>query len=109
MDVVTIPERLDKSVCEPKEHQIIHGLLSQIMIDADDIFFGKATVQNPVQCASRFEIVAERLFDDDTRPLPAARCCQVLDYRSKEKWRNSQIMCWSFGRAKFSVERLKRL
>ena len=41
IDVVAIPQRLDDVVGETKDHQILNGLFSKIMIDAVNLVLGE--------------------------------------------------------------------
>ena len=45
-DVVAIPDRLEKRVGEARIENVLHRLLAQVMIDAEDRLFGKVLVQD---------------------------------------------------------------
>src|SRR6266404_683488 len=77
LDIVAIPERLDKRVRESKDQQVVHRPLSEVMVDAKDICFVNSIKQNLVQLSCGFKIMSERFFDDDTGSSGAARFCQL--------------------------------
>ena len=42
VDVVAVPDRLEERVREPKEQQVLHGLLAEVVIDPEDVGLGEA-------------------------------------------------------------------
>src|SRR3954447_3365819 len=73
LDIVAIPERLNKRVREAKDQQVIHRPLAQVMVDSKDISFVEVVKQNLVQFCCGFKIMSERCFNDDTGSFGAAR------------------------------------
>ena len=69
IDVMAIPDRLDDAVRETEDHHVLDGLFAEIVIDAVDLVFGEDLLQILVELLGGFEVVAERLFDDDARPV----------------------------------------
>ena len=39
MDIVPIPQRFENAIGKTRDQEILNGFLSQVMIDAIDIFF----------------------------------------------------------------------
>src|SRR5581483_5036504 len=70
IDVAPIPDRLEDGVAETKDENVLHRLLSEIMIDAVDLTLVEELVQLAIELPRGVEIGAERLFDDE--PGPAA-------------------------------------
>ena len=94
IDVVAIPERLDDVVREAKNHQVLDGLFTEVVVDAVDLIFGEALFQVFVELDRRRVVVAEGFFDDDARPvtvffLNEAGGAQLLDDR-REKSRSDR-------------------
>ncbi len=77
VDVVAVPERLDDVVGKAEDHDVLHGLFAEVMIDAVDLLFGQNLVQFLIQLLGRFEIVTKRLFDDNARPMASLFFCQT--------------------------------
>src|SRR6185312_10742983 len=73
VDEVRVPERLEQLVGEPQRHQILDGLLAQIVVDAEYVIGGEHTVDQLVELARTFQIVPEGLLDDNAAPATAAR------------------------------------
>ena len=69
IDGFAVPEPLEDGVREPEHQDVLHRLLAQVMVDAEDLLLAGVAGQLPVQLARRFQIVAERLLDH--HPLPA--------------------------------------
>ncbi len=53
---------------------------------------GKDASRDPVQLLRAFQIVAERLFDDDAGVVPAAGLHQLFDHRLKQRRRNRKVV-----------------
>ena len=64
IDIVPVPDGLEDAVGEAEDEDVLHRLLAQVMIDAEDLFFGEYTVHFIVQRARRGQVMAEWLFDD---------------------------------------------
>src|SRR4030095_7006825 len=73
LDVIAIPERLDKGVRETKDQQVVHRPLSQIVIDSKNVCLVEGTKQDLVQLSCGLKIMSERFFDDNARAFGAAR------------------------------------
>ena len=69
IDVGAVPKRLDHAIGEAEDHQVLNGFLAEIVVDAENLFFSENFFQLFVQLLCRRQIVAERLFHDDPRPL----------------------------------------
>src|SRR5215510_12877195 len=51
-DIVAIPKRLEKRVCESEVQQVLNRPLSEVMIDSEDRRLGKRLQQNAVELLS---------------------------------------------------------
>jgi hypothetical protein len=65
IDVVAVPHRLEQGVGESQRHQVLDGLLAQVVIDAEDLVLLEDLQQLRVQRPGRGQVIAERLLDDD--------------------------------------------
>src|SRR5262249_27787222 len=109
VDVIAIPERLQKRVREAKDQQVIHRSLSEVVIDAKDTCLIKSAEQNLVQCPCGFKVISERLLDDHAGPFGAARFCELSHHRSELNRRDRQIVRRPPApAAQFLAERLER-
>jgi hypothetical protein len=89
---VPIPDGLEESVRETEEKQVLHRLLAEVMIDAENRLLRKHLVQSFVERLCRGQIPAERFFDDDARVLRTARFRKTLHDAREHARRNGEIM-----------------
>src|SRR6516225_1683219 len=59
-----IPNRLKDRIGKTSVKDVLHRLLSQIVVDPEDVLLGKILMQDLAQFARRRPVVAKRLFDD---------------------------------------------
>ena len=71
IDIVPVPDRLEDPIGKAKDQDVLHRLLAQVVIDAEDLVFVEDPVHFVVQLARRVQIVAERLLDDARAPCPS--------------------------------------
>ncbi len=62
-----VPHRLEQGVGETQGHQVLHRLLAEVMVDAEDRAFRKHRPDVVVDGVGACAIVADRLFNDDAR------------------------------------------
>jgi hypothetical protein len=67
-DVVAVPYRLEDRVGQPENQQVLHGLLGQVVIDAEDLLLGEVLLQGRVQLQRRLQVAAEGFLHHDARP-----------------------------------------
>src|SRR3984885_15728526 len=65
IDIVAVPDRLKDSVRKAKDQDVLHRLFAKVMVDAEDLVLIKYLVHIIIQLSGRFQIVPERLLDDD--------------------------------------------
>ena len=98
IDVAAIPDGLENAVGEAESQNVLDGLFAQVMIDAINLVFVRNLQQLLVQRLGGFEIVAERLFDDDATPMlaslfcirPTAASCSTMVRRNRAPWRGNK-------------------
>src|SRR5215831_8524447 len=71
-DVLAVPERLQERILEAKEDHVMHRLLSQVMVDAEDRLLVKGREQDPIEFLCRGEVMSKRLLDDDAGSIGAS-------------------------------------
>ncbi len=74
VDVLVIPHRLKNRVGKAQNHQVLHRLLAQVVVDAKDLPLIEVLPQLLVELLRALQVRAERFFNDQARPaaLPAA-------------------------------------
>src|SRR5581483_6542528 len=92
LDVVAIPERFEEAVGEAKIEQILHGLLAEVVVDAEYRRFGEDPMHGLVQCTGRSQVAPEGLFHDYPSALRAARCADSLHHGREKTGRNGEVV-----------------
>ena len=72
IDVAAVPDRLEDAVAEPEREDVLDGLLPEIVIDAIDLRLAQHLQDLVVERTGGFEIVPERLLDDDAAEVSVA-------------------------------------
>ena len=75
VDVVAVPDRLVQLVGEAQRQDVLHRLLAEVVVDAEDRVGGERHLERLVQRPRRGEVAAERLLDDDAAPAVLVRRC----------------------------------
>ena len=72
IDVTVVPDRLDRAIAETIGHDVLHGLLAQVVVDAINLVLFKALMQDCVQPPGRIQIPAKGFFNDNASPAIVA-------------------------------------
>src|ERR1700722_4049784 len=96
IDVAAVPDGLEDGIVEAEDHDVLHRLLAQVVIDAKDLVFLQHTLDVTVQRLGGLKILAERFFDDDATPAARvlfrqARLSQLLHDWSEKPGSRGQI------------------
>ena len=67
VDMRRVPQRLVERVGEAQRHQVLHRLLAEIVVDAEDLVLAEDAADLVVQRLRRGEAAPDRLFDHDAR------------------------------------------
>ena len=67
LDVMAVPHRLQEGVREAEEQEILHRLLAEIMVDAEDALLIEYLMQRRVERPRTREVAPEWLFHHDAR------------------------------------------
>ena len=67
IDVRVVPQRLEQDVGEAKRHEVLHRLLAEVVIDAEDISLEENRADRIVDGRGAVAIFPDRLLDDDAR------------------------------------------
>src|ERR1039458_552191 len=105
VNIVAIPDGLQKRIREPEEHQIFNSLFAQIGVDAEDRRLREDRMENLIQFLSRYEVTPKRLLKNHARVPRTPRLVESLDYRGEHAGRNCDIV----GRVLRLAERLEQL
>src|SRR5688572_19543265 len=96
LHVVAIPDRFEQRVGKAKEQHVVHGLLPEIMVDAENSLFVERAKQNPVEPLRTEEVRPEWLLHDDARPVrDAAGLILLLHHGAEQHWRNRKVKRWA--------------
>ncbi len=66
--MVAVPDRLEQSIGEPQNENVLDRFLSEVVIDAIELVLVEDIEEVVIELARRREIRAERLLDDDSTP-----------------------------------------
>ncbi len=91
LDVVPVPDRLEHRVGEPEVEDLLDPHLPEVVVDPEELRLVDVLMQLLGERASRRQIMAERLLDDDPRVCRHARFRQAADHRSEERRRNLEV------------------
>ena len=72
VDVVGVPDRLEQLVGEAQRQDVLHGLLAEVVVDAEHRLLGEDVVDDLVELARALQVVRERLIDH--HPAPNEAC-----------------------------------
>src|SRR5262249_2226497 len=92
LHVVPVPHRFEEGIREAEVEDVLHRLLAEIVVDAEDLLLRKHAVQHAVEPTRGVEIPAERFLDDDPRVAKAAAEIELSDDRFEKTWWNREIM-----------------
>ena len=71
VDVVAVPEGLEEDVAKAEDHEVLHGLLAEVVVDAVDLLLAEEGVDDAVEVLRGVEIATEGFLDDDAAPAVA--------------------------------------
>src|SRR5947208_16037742 len=108
LDVVAVPDRLEERVREAEDEEVLHRLLPEVVVDAEDARLVEDFVQRLVEGLRRGEIPPEGLFDDDARVAGAARSPEPPDHGLEQARRDGEVVERAFRAAERSAQRLER-
>ena len=70
IDAVAIPDRFEQAVGEAERHDVLDRVLSEKMVDPEDLVLVQSAQDVGVQFARRIQAVPERLLDHHAAPEP---------------------------------------
>ncbi len=68
LNIIARPDRFKDRIGESERHDVLHGLFTEVMIDAVDEIFAEDLLDFGLQRLRRCEVGTERLLDDDAAP-----------------------------------------
>ena len=83
VDVIAVPDRLKQAVGKTQHHDVLHRLLAEIVIDAEDLVFLENAKELVIERKGAGEIGAKRLFDDDAPPRTLTRSINAAVFPGK--------------------------
>ncbi len=97
VDVIAIKERFEDGVAEAEQQDVLHRLFAEIVIDPVDLLLGEIATQVAGQCLGGRQVVAVRLFENDTQGTIRvgrrnhSRLTHRFDSRHKQIGRRRQV------------------
>ena len=70
VDVIAVPQRLENAVGESENENVLNRLFAEVVVDPINLAFGEHGQNVTVEGLRRWQIDAERLFDDHPSPMP---------------------------------------
>ena len=67
VDPAGIPQRLEQRVREPRDEQVLHALLAEVVVDAEDLPLVEHGADRVVDGLRRRQVVADRLLEHHPR------------------------------------------
>ena len=79
VDVPAVPDRLEHPVRESEGQDVLHGLLAEVVVDAEHLRLVEDRVDDLVQLARALQVVPERLLQHDLRVLLQPGLAEPVD------------------------------
>ncbi len=97
VDVAPVPDRFEHDVPEAEDHQVLDGLLPEIMVDAVELLLAQRAAQLGVERARGLDVGAEGLLDDHAPPAAVLldhelRRAELSDDRAEELRRRREVV-----------------
>ena len=73
VDVLPVPDRLEDTVREAQHEDVLHGLLAEVVVDAEHLVLAEDLVHDPGELHRRGQVATEWLLHDDARPARATQ------------------------------------
>ena len=96
VDVAAVPVGFENHVGEAENHDVLHRLLTEVMVDAVDLPFLQVAVQFAVQFACAIKVAAERFLDDDAPEavgslVKKARLAEVRGHVAEKRGSDGEV------------------
>ncbi len=92
-----IPDRFIDRVGKARVEDVLHRLLAEIVVDAEDIVFGEIMIEDAAQRGRRFAVAAERLLHHEPRILGAARFGELRRHLGEQRRWDGEIVQGALG------------
>ena len=111
VDEVGVPDRLEQLVGEAQRQDVLHRLLAEVVVDAEDRLGREDLGHDGVELLRALEVVTERLLHDDAAPavrvvLGQPVLLELADDVGEEPRRDREVEGVVAGRAALAVELL---
>ena len=90
--MLTVPQRFEHRVGKAGIDDILDWLFAKVMVDPEYVLLGKVLLQQSVQCARSFAVMAKRLLDHQTSVVSATRLRECLRHGRKQAWGHREIV-----------------
>ena len=90
-DAAAVPRRLEEGVGEAQRQQVLHGLLAEEVVDAEDLLLLEDLVHVPVELLEGLQVEAEGLLDHQAGPLGQPLAPEHADHPGHRGRRHRQV------------------
>ena len=91
VDGVAVPHALEHRVAETEDEDVLHRLLAEVVVDAEDLLLVEDREQLVVELPRGLEVVPEGLLDDDPRSVRQVFLCERPDTLLERRRRHRQV------------------
>ena len=103
LDGVAVPHPLEQGVGEAQDQEVLHRLLSQVVVDPEDPLLVEDLVHHPVQLAGAGQVAPERLLDHHPGPVSGSHLSEPPDDGGEPGGRSGQVVEPASLRARLGV------
>ena len=109
VDHLSRPGPLDHRVREPEDKDVLHRLLAEVMVDAEDLRLVEDLAHDATELAGARQVVPDRLLQHDPRVLLEARFADAANDRWEGRGRRAAIEQRPASAVLLAVERHEML
>src|ERR1022692_4196959 len=92
LDVIAIPDRLEKRIGEAEVQKVLHRFLAQVVIDTKYRCLVENFMKGSIQRLRALKVAAEGFLDDDSRVIRASGFCEALHHAREQARGNGEVM-----------------
>src|ERR1700681_3426676 len=94
LHIVAVPKRFHECICEAEGDHVIHRPLPQIVVDSENCAFVEPSEKDSIEMLRRWQVMPERLLDDDPTSRRTATLLQLLEHWFEHSGRDREVMRW---------------
>ena len=90
-DVAAVPDRLEEVVREAEDQDVLHRVLAEIMVDAEDLLLVEHREEMPIERTRGLQVASEGLLDHDAGICREFGVVQLDDDLLEERRRDLEV------------------